>query len=60
MKRIERLLMKLIIIHFVLLLLSQFILLQWRSFAEIQKITYYEGVNKQVGPETLDVFQKKK
>ncbi|MES1045070.1 DUF5359 family protein [Bacillus sp. Gen3] len=46
MKLIERWMVKLIIFHFILLLLIQGILHSLHFFQDYQKITFYEGVNK--------------
>ncbi|QQZ11010.1 YpfB family protein [Heyndrickxia vini] len=46
MKTIERWFIKLIVIHFIFLLIIQVFLHNSRYFQDIQKITFYEGVSK--------------
>lgn len=46
MKTVERILMKLAVIQFVILLLSQFIFHQLHVFPQLKQITKYEGVTK--------------
>ncbi|MGE6258856.1 DUF5359 family protein [Heyndrickxia sporothermodurans] len=46
MQLIERWFIKLVIFHFILLIIIQMILHQFHFFRDIQKITFYEGVNK--------------
>ncbi|KYD09285.1 YpfB family protein [Heyndrickxia sporothermodurans] len=46
MKTIERWFIKLIVIHFMFLLIIQVFLHSSRYFQDLQKITIYEGVNK--------------
>jgi len=58
MKSIERLIIKLIIIQFICLVCSQF-LLTWPKIAMyLTKIQLYEGVTKQVNDHTEEVFQQ--
>ena len=46
MKLIERLLIKIIMIQFILLLFTQLVFHKWNSFPELQQITQYEGVSE--------------
>lgn len=44
MKTAERILMKAAIIHFFLLLLSQFIVHEFDAFSQVKRLMIYEGV----------------
>ncbi|MGE8204349.1 DUF5359 family protein [Heyndrickxia sp. NPDC080065] len=46
MKLIERWFIKLVVFHFIILIIIQVILQPYGFFKDIQKITFYEGVNK--------------
>ncbi|GIN85646.1 hypothetical protein J6TS2_20320 [Heyndrickxia sporothermodurans] len=46
MQLIERWFLKLVIFHFILLIIIQMFLQHFHFFRDIQKITIYEGVNK--------------
>jgi hypothetical protein len=59
MKIVERVLIKIIIIQFIFLLLSQVIFHQMDAFPQIKQITLYEGVNKNTYTELLEVFNGK-
>jgi hypothetical protein len=48
MKRTERILIKLIIMQFIFLLLSQALLTQETAARYLSKVVYYEGVTKGV------------
>ncbi|WP_423798964.1 YpfB family protein [Neobacillus sp. SAB-20_R2A] len=57
MEKIEKILMKIIIIQFLFLLLTQFILHQLDTLPELQQLTKYEGVNENSITEILQTFQ---
>lgn len=59
MKLIERLLLKMIIIHFVFLLLTQVFFHRFNSFPELQQIAQYEGVTENDLTEFLETFSGK-
>jgi hypothetical protein len=59
MKTVERVLIKIVIIQFIFLLLSQVILHQLDVFPQIKQITKYEGVNKNTYTEILETFNGK-
>lgn len=56
MQKIERILMKLIIVQFIFLLLSQLFFHQLDVLPQLHKITKYEGVNKNTFTEILQTF----
>lgn len=58
MKTIERVLIKIVIIQFIFLLLSQIILHQLDAFPQIKPITKYEGVNKNTYTEIIETFMR--
>lgn len=60
MKWVDRILIKMIIIQFIFLLLSQIILHQLDVFPEIKQLTKYEGVNENAIVEFLETFNGKK
>ncbi|PKR85926.1 DUF5359 family protein [Heyndrickxia camelliae] len=47
MKTIERWILKIVIFHFLLLVFFQFIFQHFQNLKDLQRITYYEGVNQQ-------------
>ncbi|MEH7355247.1 YpfB family protein [Neobacillus drentensis] len=57
MKRVEGLLIKVVIIQFVFLFLSQLFFHQIDIFPQIKQLTRYEGVNKNTFTEILQTFQ---
>jgi hypothetical protein len=57
MKKVERVLIKLVIIQFVFLFLTQLFFHQMNIFPEIKQLTKYEGVNKNTYTEILQTFQ---
>lgn len=59
MKIVERLLLKVIMIQFILLLLTQLFFHKWNSFPELQQITQYEGVSENNLTEVLETFSGK-
>ncbi|WP_421379276.1 YpfB family protein [Bacillus salacetis] len=60
MKRIERLLIKLAFLHFVLLLITQIVFHGLDFLPELNKLAFYEGVNKQEHTEIIDVLNSQK
>jgi len=56
MKLIERLLLKIILIQFIILFLSQLLFHTWNAFPELQQITQYEGVSEDNFTEFLETF----
>ncbi|MEO2074271.1 MAG: YpfB family protein [Bacillus sp. (in: firmicutes)] len=59
MKKVEQLLMKVVIIQFIFLFLSQLIFHQMDIFPEIKQLTKYEGVNENTFTDILQTFQGK-
>jgi hypothetical protein len=59
MKMFERFIIKLAIIQFIFLLLSQIILHQLDAFPQLKQITKYEGVNKNTYTDILETFKGK-
>ncbi|WHY75897.1 YpfB family protein [Neobacillus sp. WH10] len=57
MKRVEGLLIKVVIIQFVFLFLSQLFFHQIDIFPQIKQLTRYEGVNENTFTEILQTFQ---
>jgi hypothetical protein len=57
MKTVERLLIKLVIVQFIFLFLSQLLLHQIDIFPQIKHLTKYEGVNENTLTEILQTFQ---
>ncbi|WP_307852182.1 MULTISPECIES: DUF5359 family protein [Neobacillus] len=57
LEKIEKILMKIIIIQFLFLLLTQFFLHQLDTLPELQQLTKYEGVNENSITEILQTFQ---
>ncbi|WP_251555266.1 YpfB family protein [Neobacillus muris] len=60
MKRIEQFLIKVIIIQFIFLLLSQLLVHQLDVMPQLHQLTKYEGVNESKITEILQTFQGKK
>ncbi|HJV18148.1 MAG TPA: DUF5359 family protein [Bacillales bacterium] len=58
MKTFERFIIKLVIIQFIFLLLSQ-IILQLDAFPQLKQITKYEGVTKNTYTDILETFKGK-
>jgi hypothetical protein len=56
MVKIERMIMKLIIIQFIFLLLTQLFFHQLDVLPQLHEITKYEGVNKNTFTEILQTF----
>jgi len=59
MKKIERVLIKIIIVQCVFLFLSQLFFHQLDVFPELKQLTKYEGVNENSFTEFLQTFQGK-
>jgi hypothetical protein len=59
MRLIERWLIKIIVIQFIFLLLTQLVFHQWNIFPELQQITQYEGVANNSFMELLETFSTK-
>lgn len=59
MKTFERFIIKLVIIQFIFLLLSQIILHQLDAFPQLKQITKYEGVTKNTYTDILETFKGK-
>nr|WP_263325888.1 YpfB family protein [Neobacillus sp. Marseille-Q6967] len=56
MKTMERILMKVIIIQFIFLIISQLFLHQLNLFPQLEQLTKYEGVNENTFTEILQTF----
>ncbi|MCQ6273859.1 YpfB family protein [Bacillus sp. V3B] len=59
MKIVERVLLKVIMIQFIILLFTQLFFHKWNSFPELQQITQYEGVSENNLTEVLETFSDK-
>ena len=59
LKRIENILIKIVILQFIFLLLAQLFFHQLDVFPQIKQLTKYEGVNKNTYTEILETFQGK-
>jgi hypothetical protein len=59
LKRIESILIKIVILQFIFLLLAQLFFHQLDIFPQIEQLTKYEGVNKNTYTEILETFQGK-
>ncbi|MGG3470805.1 YpfB family protein [Neobacillus pocheonensis] len=59
MKRVERILIKIAIIQFIFLFLTQFAFHQLDILPQLKQITKYEGVNENTFTEILQTFQGK-
>ncbi|MCL6571336.1 MAG: YpfB family protein [Bacillus sp. (in: Bacteria)] len=59
MKKVERILIKIVIVQFVFLFLTQLFFHHVGIFPEIKQLTKYEGVNKSTYTEILQTFQGK-
>ena len=57
MKTLERWMVKLVILHFLLLLLFQFICRHIPIVKDIQRITFYEGVNNHNETPIIDTWK---
>ncbi|WP_175991187.1 YpfB family protein [Bacillus sp. Marseille-Q1617] len=56
MKAVERILIKLVMIHFVLLLAVQFVFHELNILPELHKIIFYEGVEKMEYSEIVETI----
>ena len=56
MKTVERILIKLAIIHFILLIAVQFVFHQLNILPELHKIVFYEGVEKMEYSEIVETI----
>jgi hypothetical protein len=56
MKTVERILLKIVIIQFVFLFLSQFLFHKYHLFPELQQLTRYEGVTENNFSQILETF----
>lgn len=56
MKTVERILIKIVVIQFVFLFLTQFLFHYLNVFPPLGQLTKYEGVMKKTYMETLQVF----
>lgn len=59
MKKIEKILIKVVIIQFIFLFLTQLVFHQMDVFPQIKQLTKYEGVNENTYTEILQTFQGK-
>lgn len=57
MKTIERILIKVIIIQFIILIFSQFIFHNLQAFPEVNQLMRYEGVTEDNFSQILETFQ---
>jgi hypothetical protein len=58
MKAIERILLKLIIVQFIFLLITQLLFHHMNAFPELKQLTQYEGVTDQNFTELLETFKE--
>lgn len=56
MKAVERILIKIVIIQFIFLLISQFLFHKFQLLPELQQLTRYEGVTEGNFSEILETF----
>ena len=59
MKKVERILIKIVIIQFIFLFLAQLIFHHLDVFPQVKQLTKYEGVNENTYTEILETFQGK-
>ncbi|MED1204892.1 DUF5359 family protein [Heyndrickxia acidicola] len=59
MKFIERWLLKLVILHFILLITVQMIFHQFHFLGQLQKITLYEGVNSNTETPIMETWNRR-
>ncbi|MBO0958136.1 DUF5359 family protein [Neobacillus sp. MM2021_6] len=59
MKRVEGFLVKVLIVQFLFLFLSQLLFHQLDIFPQIKQLTKYEGVNEDIFTEIIQTFQGK-
>nr|WP_026584973.1 YpfB family protein [Bacillus sp. J33] len=58
MKAVERIILKLIIVQFIFLLITQLFFHRWNAFPELKQLTQYEGVTDQNFTELLETFRE--
>ncbi|KQL53689.1 hypothetical protein AN964_09370 [Heyndrickxia shackletonii] len=58
MKIVERWMIKIVICHVLLLLFFQFIFGQFQVMKDLQRITFYEGVNHQNETPIMETWKK--
>ncbi|MEH6987232.1 YpfB family protein [Cytobacillus firmus] len=58
MKTVERIILKLIVVQFVFLLITQFFFHHMDAFPELKQLTQYEGVTDQNFTELLETFRE--
>jgi hypothetical protein len=58
LKRVERIVLKLVVFHFVLLIVSQIAFHHLELFPPLNKLTMYEGVNKRSFTEMIEVMNR--
>lgn len=56
MKRFERILIKLILVQFIFLIMSQIVFHSFNAFPELKEITQYEGVSNSNYTEVLETL----
>lgn len=59
MKKVERILIKVVIVQFIFLFLAQLFFHQLDNFPQVKQLTKYEGVNENTYTEILETFQGK-
>lgn len=59
MKKVERVLIKIIIVQFIFLFLTQLFFHQLNVLPQVKQLTKYEGVNENTFTEILETFQGK-
>ncbi|PFA70017.1 hypothetical protein CN378_01540 [Bacillus sp. AFS015802] len=59
MKTVERILIKLAIMHFILLIAVQFVFHQLNILPELHKIVFYEGVDKMEYSEIVETISRR-
>lgn len=57
MKTFERILIKIIMIQFIFLVLSQFVIHKFQVLPELNQLTQYEGVTENNFSQVLETFQ---
>ncbi|MGD6803368.1 YpfB family protein [Rossellomorea vietnamensis] len=59
MKAVERIIIKLAFFHFILLLVIQIAVHAFQFLPEMNKLAFYEGVNKQEHSEIIEVLNNR-
>ncbi|MFP5113420.1 YpfB family protein [Bacillaceae bacterium C204] len=57
MKKVESVLIKIVIVQFIFLFLAQLFFHQLDVFPQVKQLTKYEGVNENTYTEILETFQ---